>query len=128
MVITIHDCFKFLMVVYHHEVTSQQYIDNINRFRQGTADADHLVDRLDLRSRPQTERASGAHTPRAGPIHLRKKLGEGAFGVVTHFWDVSTGDEYALKEPSNNAIKKNKVDIDAWKKEAHVMGQISHVS
>lgn len=128
IIIKIHKDFKFLLVVYHHEITSEQYIDSVNGFRQGTSDADHLFDRLDLRSRPQTERTSRTHTPGSGPIHLRKKLGQGAFGVVNHCWDVSTGDEYALKEPSEKAIKKNKVDVSAWKKEARVMGRISHVS
>lgn len=128
IVIKLHKNFKFLMIVYHHEITSQHYIDNVHRFRQGTADAGLLVDRLVLRSRPQTEHASGAHTPGSGPIHIRKKLGEGSFGVVTHCWNVSTGDEYALKEPSENSIKKNKVDVNSWKKEARIMGQISHVS
>ncbi len=128
IVITIHEFFRLLVVVYRHEIRSQWYIDNVNQFRQGTADADHLVNQLDLRSRPHTVRASGTHTPGAGPIHLRKKLGEGGFGVVTHFWDVSTGDEYALKEPSEEAVKKHKVNVDAWKKEARIMGRISHVS
>ena len=128
IVIKMHKYFKFLMVVYHHEITSQQYIDNVYRFRQGTTDTDHLVDQLDLRSRPQTERASGAHTPGSGPIHLKKKVGRGAFGVVSHYWDVSTGDEFAVKEPSSDAIKKNRVDFNAWKKEARIMERISHVS
>jgi serine/threonine-protein kinase Chk2 len=91
IIIRIHKHLKFLMVVYQHDKTSQQYIDNINRFNQGTADAENLVNQLDLGSRLQTAHASGARTPGAGPIYLRKKLGEGAFGVVTHFWDVSTG-------------------------------------
>ncbi len=128
IVIQVHKNFKLSLVIYQHETTSQQYIDNVNRFRHGTTDADRLVDRLDLRSRPQTEYVSGAHTPGSGPIHLRKKVGEGAFGVVTHCWDVSTGVEYVLKEPSEKAIKKNRVDVNAWKKEARIMGQISHVS
>ena len=128
IVIKIHKDFKFLMVVYYHEITSPQYIDNVNRFRQGATDAVRLVDRLDLRSRPHTEYVSGAHTPGSGPIHLKKKVGEGAFGVVTHCWDVSTGVEYALKEPSEKAIKRNRVDVNAWKKEARIMRQISHVS
>jgi hypothetical protein len=84
IVININKNLKFQIVVAHHDITSPRYIDNVNRFRHGTANAENLFGRLDLRSRPQTERASGAHTPGTGPIVLRKKLGEGTFRVVTH--------------------------------------------
>ncbi|KAK3305052.1 protein kinase [Chaetomium strumarium] len=126
IVITISPNLKFQIVVAHHDITSQQYIDNVNRFRQGTADAENLLGRLEVRSRPQTERASGAHTPGTGPIVLRKKLGEGTFGVVTHLWNVSTADECALKEPSGQAIRERRVEVDAWRKEARIMGRVSH--
>ncbi|KAK4243398.1 kinase-like domain-containing protein [Corynascus novoguineensis] len=126
IVITINKNLKFQIVVARHDITSQRYIDNVNRFRQGTANAENLFGRLDLRSRPQTERASGAHTPGTGPIVLRKKLGEGTFGVVTHLWDVSTADEYALKEPSERAVRENRVRVDAWRKEAGIMSRLSH--
>ena len=35
---------------------------------------------------------SRADALEAGPVLLRKKLGEGSFGVVTHVWNASTGD------------------------------------
>ncbi|AEO61522.1 hypothetical protein MYCTH_2311751 [Thermothelomyces thermophilus ATCC 42464] len=104
IVINVNKDLKFQIVVARHDITSPQYIDNVNRFRQGMADAGNLLGRLDLRSRPQTERASGAHTPGTGPIFLKKKLGEGTFGVVTHLWNVSTAEECAVKEPSARAI------------------------
>ncbi len=128
IVINANNHLKFQIVVAHHDITSQLYIDNVNRFRQGTVSADNLFGRLDLGSRPPTERASGAHTPGTGAIVLRKKLGEGSFGVVTHVWNVSNADEYALKQPSVKAIQKRRVDVDAWEKEARIMGRISHVS
>ncbi|KAH6614517.1 protein kinase [Chaetomium sp. MPI-SDFR-AT-0129] len=126
IVITISPSLKFQIVVAHHDITSQQYIDNVNRFRQGTADAENLLGRLEVRSRPQTERATGTHTPGIGPILLRKKLGEGTFGVVTHLWNVSTAGECALKEPSEQAIRVRRVEVDAWRKEAQIMGRVSH--
>ncbi|KAK3336978.1 kinase-like domain-containing protein [Cercophora scortea] len=126
IVITINENLKFQMVVAHHDITSPQYIDNVNRFRQGTANAENLLGLLDLRRRPQTERASGTHTPGNGPIVLKKKLGEGSFGVVTHLWNVSTADECALKKPSKRAIREKMVEVDAWRKEAHIMGRVSH--
>ncbi|KAL2256261.1 hypothetical protein VTK26DRAFT_1918 [Humicola hyalothermophila] len=106
IVITINENLKFQIVVARHDINSPQYIDNVNRFRQGTANAENLFRRLDLHSRPQTERASRAHTPGTGPIVLRKKLGEGTFGVVTYLWDVSTAEECALKELSRRAIRE----------------------
>jgi hypothetical protein len=128
VVINVNESLKFQIVVSHHDITSEQYVDNINRFRQGVASMDNLLGQLDLRSRPQTERASGAQTPGTGPIVLKKVLGMGAYGVVSHVWDVSTGEEHALKEPSMKAVRAGKVEDDMWKKEARIMGQISHVS
>ncbi|KAB5572203.1 kinase-like domain-containing protein [Coniochaeta sp. 2T2.1] len=126
VVINVNTSLKFQIVVSHHDTTSEQYVDNVNRFRQGVASMDNLLGQLYLRSRPQTERASGEETPGTGPIVLKKVLGEGAFGVVSHIWDVSTGEEHALKEPSMKAIRAGKVEYDMWKKEARIMGQISH--
>ncbi|KAH8889939.1 kinase-like protein [Thozetella sp. PMI_491] len=115
---------KFQIVVSHHDVNSQLYMDNVDQFRQGTVDTENLFGRLDLP--PETERPTGTHTPGTGAIFLRKKLGEGSFGVVTHFWNVSTGEEYALKQPSQRAIKDKDVDIGAWRSEADIMRRITH--
>ena len=128
VVINVNTSLKFQIVVSRHDITSQQYVNDVNRFRQGIADMDNLLDQLDLRSRPQTQRPSGAQTPGTGPIVLKKVLGEGAYGVVSHVWDVSTGEEHALKEPSAKAIRAGKVQDDMWKKEARIMGRITHVS
>jgi serine/threonine protein kinase len=70
---------------------------------------------------------TGAHTPGTGEIHLTKKIGEGAFGVATHSWNVSTGEEYVIKEPFAEVAWKRGV-IKKWKYEAHIMGLIKHVS
>ncbi|KAK3302817.1 kinase-like domain-containing protein, partial [Chaetomium strumarium] len=126
IVICVHESLKFQIVVTDHDITSPPYIDNVKRFRQGMANAESLFGRLDLRSRPHTERASQAHTPGTGPIVLRKKLGEGTFGVVTRLWDVSTAAECALKEPSERATRNGWVNLDAWRKEARIMGLVSH--
>lgn len=126
IVIHVNEDLKLQIVMSRYDKTSQLHIDNVNRFHQGTADAEDLHE-LNLRSRLQTERASGAQTPSTRPIVLRKRLGKGGFGIVTHLWDVSTGNEYALKEPTKDAIRNKEVDIRAWKREADVMRQISHV-
>jgi hypothetical protein len=59
---------------------------------------------------------------------VKVRLGEGAFGVVSRVWDVSTGYAYALKEPSDKAIRTGMVDFKAWQKEAENLSRISHVS
>ena len=41
--------------------------------------------------------------------------------------NVSTGEEYALKEPSAKAIRERRVVVADWEYENHIMSQISHV-
>ncbi|KAH8656455.1 protein kinase [Ilyonectria robusta] len=125
IIITVEDTISFQIVVPFHDVSSPVYMDKVNRFNQGTATAEGLLDDLGV-SNPDTRLATGAHTPGAGEIYLRKKLGEGAFGTVTHLWNVSTGDERVIKAPSRKAIRKGLVDPNSWRREARIMGQISH--
>ncbi|KJZ68024.1 hypothetical protein HIM_12583 [Hirsutella minnesotensis 3608] len=125
IIITVHETISFQIVVAHQNIKSQAYIDKVDRFCRGTATAEDLLDDLNFPGRG-TERSTGAHTPATEEIHLRRKLGEGSFGVVTHFWNVSDGSEYALKEPPAKAIRKQRVNIDAWAKEAGIMKQLSH--
>ncbi|GAB1312197.1 hypothetical protein MFIFM68171_02407 [Madurella fahalii] len=105
IVIELYRFLKFQIVVSDYDTTSPHYIDNVNWFRQGVMSMDDLFCHLGLPSRLPTEPPSGVHTPGTGAIYLKKKLGEGAFGVVTHYWDVSDGDEYAIKQPSTKAIR-----------------------
>ncbi|KAL3962949.1 hypothetical protein ACCO45_004472 [Purpureocillium lilacinum] len=123
----IHSTVEFQVVAAKHDVNSQEYIGKVYWFRQGTATAEDLFRDLDVPQRPDTELPTGAHTPGRGEIHLRREIGEGSYGVVTHFWNVSDGSEYALKEPTARAIRKRQVNYDEWRREARLMGQISHV-
>lgn len=127
ILIKIHRTVEFQVVAAHHNVDSPEYIAKVRQFRQGTATAEDLFRDLDVPQRPDTELPTGSHTPGRGEIHLRKEIGEGSYGVVTHFWNVSDGSEYALKEPTARAIRKRQVNYDEWRKEARLMGQISHV-
>lgn len=43
---------------------------------------------------------------------------------MKRYWDVSSGLEYAYKEPAD----KDRFKADVWKQEALIMSQISHVS
>ena len=126
--VTSHTQFK--IVVPPHDIMAQDYIDRVNRFRQGAADPEYLFASLALQSAPGTQPSTGKHTPSrlSGPVLYKKKLGEGVFGIVTYIWNATTGEEYAMKEPLVKVIRSGQVIIKDWKKEAQVMENISHVS
>jgi hypothetical protein len=44
--------------------------------------------------------------------------------VVTHWWNVSTGEEWALKEVKD----PRNIERRRWELEVQIMGEISHVS
>ncbi|KAF1994018.1 kinase-like protein [Amniculicola lignicola CBS 123094] len=119
---------QFKVVVPPRDITSQDYIDRVARFRQGTADPEDLFASLVLRSALGTQPPTGTHTaPKlSDPALVKKTLGKGAFGIVTYVWNATTGEEYALKEPLEKFIQSGKVITEDWKREAQVMGYISH--
>lgn len=123
IIITVPYAVAFQIVILPHDIRSSEYVDSVNRFRQGTATTEDLLDDLGL-SYPPTR---GAQTPGTGEISLRKKLGEGAYGVVTHLWNVSTGEERVVKTPSPKAMANGQLNHRAWEREAYIMGLISHV-
>ncbi|KAF2843845.1 kinase-like protein, partial [Plenodomus tracheiphilus IPT5] len=127
-VLNITGSVQFKVVVPPRDITSQEYIDRVARFRQGTADPTDLLNSLVLRSAQGTQPPTGTHTaPKlSDPALVKKKLGEGAFGVVTYVWNATTGEEYALKEPLEKFIKSDQVKMKNWRKEANVMGRICH--
>ena len=104
--------------------SSHAVVDSINNFlRQRPPES--LFAGLDLYVPPRTEAATGAHTPNSGPILLNiKELGRGAFGVATHCWDVSTGREFARKQPLKPLCEEGR---RAWREEAKLLSKLSHV-
>ncbi len=117
---------NFRIVVPKDIINSHLYQANIDRFLQHIKANDELpIGRLGVQSTRSTAPPSGAHTPNQGPLRLKQAtLGKGTFAVVRCYWDVSSGVEYAYKEPCN---KKN-FDRKMWEKEANIMSQVSHVS
>ena len=119
---------QFRIVVPAHDTSSKTYLDNVARFRLGTAPAEDLFRDLQL-ARVKTELATpteGAYTPGAGTsnsIFWKKELGKGVFAVVYYAFDVTTQEEYALKEPLTERF-----DSKMWLKEYKLMRDISHVS
>ncbi|EJT69019.1 CAMK protein kinase [Gaeumannomyces tritici R3-111a-1] len=87
---------------------SPAYIEKVDRFFQNAPATEDLLSSLDIASRPVTERPTGTHTPDTGPIHLPPER------------------SMPLKEPSEEAHRRGRVRINAWRNEAHIMNLISH--
>lgn len=121
IIINLQDTVKFQVVTNYHNIASQAYSDNIRQFWEDMSIVPELFGGLGIARGPETELPTGAQTPSKGEIYLRKELGRGGFGVVTHLWNVSNGVEYALKEPLRYPWKA------IWEKEARIMEQVSHV-
>ncbi|KAK9438289.1 CAMK family protein kinase [Metarhizium brunneum] len=105
IIIKVDDHVQCQVVAAEHDITCQSYIDNVNKFCQGRATAEDLIHDLDI-FRRDTELPTGAHTPGQGPIYVKKKIGKGGFGVAMHCWNVSTGNEFVIKTPSKEVVKK----------------------
>ena len=125
-IINVNDSVLFQIVVPDYNIESPEYIDRVNLFCQGRSTAEELLDDLcvDL---PITQTYTDTHTSRTDDIFLCKVLGEGSFGVVTHYWNVSNGREYALKTPTTQAIRTDKFRLGDWEREAAIMRPLSHV-
>ncbi|EGX92694.1 serine/threonine protein kinase, putative [Cordyceps militaris CM01] len=122
IIITIPDTVSLQIVVQPQNIESPAYVNGVRRFKQGAATTDALLNELGL-SNPPTR---GTQTPASGEIYLKRKIGRGTFGVVRCFWNVSTGEERAVKTPHRSAIENGQVDHAAWAREARIMSLISH--
>ncbi|KAH8755346.1 kinase-like domain-containing protein [Diaporthe sp. PMI_573] len=121
-IVQLHENLMFRIVVARHDITSPVYANNVERFHQGEANPKDLLRGLGLQSGPETERNTGTHTPARQPILIPLGwIGKGGFGVVTRHWNVSTGEEFACKQPVDR-----KYDRGAWEKEINIMRGISH--
>ncbi|KAI1172979.1 kinase-like protein [Nemania sp. FL0916] len=116
---------EFEVFVNKEASNSSLYLQNVRRFCHGVATEGNLVDQLNIQSRRSTFSNSMAGTPDAKPILLTgRQLGHGAFGLVNYQWDVSTGKEYAVKEPICDQLSAH--DRAAWKREIDIMKTVSH--
>ncbi|KAL7935635.1 putative serine/threonine protein kinase [Trichoderma chlorosporum] len=114
------------LVVPHHDIKSQQYIDNVAKFRKGTGDIEDLAQLLEVQNYPATELPTQGRTQESlsipsRPIYLKKAvLGEGTYGIVTHVYNVTNAEESALKEP------KGKFTLQGWENEVDIISAIPH--
>ncbi|KAL8902415.1 MAG: hypothetical protein Q9207_004736 [Kuettlingeria erythrocarpa] len=126
IVVKVTQFVQFQLVIPRHDSGSKSYQDKVDRFCAGTADVEQLLDldRVGLLSRVRTIDPSGVQTPASQPaeaVTLRKKIGRGGFGVVYRVWNVSTGEQFALKKPKK--LLYNGAD---WEKEIVIMERIDH--
>ncbi|KAK8142786.1 hypothetical protein G3M48_008265 [Beauveria asiatica] len=121
IMIRIHKTIWFRLIVAHQDTQSPFYVASADRYCAGQATTQDLFQAVNLRTRLDTQRPSGAHTPGVGLVCLDKEIGRGGFAVVTHHWNVSTGNEYVVKQP----LRVRNIDRQAWENEAHIMSLIS---
>lgn len=123
IIIKVHDDVQFQLVFNEHNAKSESYNAQVKEYCDGNATAEELFNDLHLPLRPDTEMPTGVHTPHASPIYLKKEIGRGGYGVVTHCWNVSSGEEHVLKQPSTKAMYNSA----KWLEEADILSRISHV-
>lgn len=124
IILILHNTLKFQIVVTCHDTYSAQYREKVAQFATRVAnDADDIsLGGLGFQSLGSTATASGAQTTSTGAILLNNgELGRGAQAVVIRVWDVSTGLEYASKEPlSQRAHRRLRDEVELLKHIQHV--------
>lgn len=121
IVIQLTGSVKFRIVVSTQDTESEHYVKKVEKFRRGSGSTEDLFQKLAMP--PDTEHPTGTHTPGSEAIFLKEHIGRGTFGSVTHLWNVSTGEEKVIKEPSGD-----KYDSNDWKREAEILKRVNHVS
>ncbi|KAM3563273.1 hypothetical protein MY1884_001318 [Beauveria asiatica] len=105
---------QFKVKVPKRDFSSPDYVEKVNRFRQGVADPAKLLDSVKIRTEGGTQVQTGQQSPLDGQksrlegVFHTKELGKGSFGLVEYFWNVTTRDEFVVKTPN----KDTAIDID----------------
>ncbi|KAL8927683.1 MAG: hypothetical protein Q9172_001243 [Xanthocarpia lactea] len=129
-ILNITDLLQFKVIVPDRDYACPEYVDKVNKFRTGTGDPENLFASLIIQSGQGTRLPSGQQTPltgpRSGPNFYKERIGNGAFGVVIYVWNLTTREEYVLKQPLAKLVKSRTISEKSWRKEAEIMGSISH--
>ena len=122
---------QFKVILPLREYTSPEYIERVRKFRLGTEDPENLFASLIIQKAQSTRLPSGQETPsisgRSRPILYRKKIDKGVYGEVIYVWNLTTREEYVVKQPLAKLIKSRTFGEKKWKREAEIMRSISHV-
>ncbi|KAK2749417.1 hypothetical protein FQN57_006351 [Myotisia sp. PD_48] len=108
-----------------HENCQAEYNAKVMSYLNDSSDPTMALGALDI----PTADPSLPFSPNQGPIYYPiKTLGRGGFGIVQLVRDVSTGVQYASKEPLllNEGADTRKFLSNEMKKEVDVMKQLSH--
>ncbi|KAK5997509.1 Serine/threonine-protein kinase Chk2-like protein [Cladobotryum mycophilum] len=129
VVLQFNESLKFRIAVPRRDIASQAYIDQVDWFRHRTSDSHDIFASLRLQNRTQTFaalRQYDASTPRlsTAQVLLTRPIGEGTYGEVIHVWNASTGEQYALKKPCQQA---DELGVDVWRSEAQILAGLKHV-
>ncbi len=131
-ILNITDRIQFMVIVPDHDYACPGYVDKVNKFRTGTGDPENLFASLIIQSGQSTRLPSGQQTPsrgpRSGPGFYKQRIGNGAFGVVIFVWNLTTREEYVVKQPLPKLINSRTFSEKTWRKEVEIMESISHVS
>ncbi|KAI5923471.1 kinase-like domain-containing protein [Camillea tinctor] len=100
--------------------SSSTYIKNIERFLHGNTEIEEGRVGNGFQLNYDTHHPEIVSRRRRLAID-QKPICQGAFGIVTRAWDVSTGQEYARKTP----ISKRS-DDKLWKNEINLMRRVKH--
>ncbi|KAL8678787.1 MAG: hypothetical protein Q9186_004897 [Xanthomendoza sp. 1 TL-2023] len=129
-ILNITDLVQFKVILPHRDYTSPEWMEKVRKFRLGMEDPENLFASLIIQSAQGTQLPSGQQTlskdSRSRPMLLKKRIGEGTFGVVTYVWNMATREEYVAKRPLDKLIKSRNFSEKTWRKEAQIMHSISH--
>ncbi|KAM3514900.1 hypothetical protein MY11210_001505 [Beauveria gryllotalpidicola] len=125
-ILDISEDVKFKVKVPKRDFSSPDYVEKVNKFRQGTADPEKLLASLKIPTVGGTLVHTGQQSPSDGQksegVFHTKELGRGSFGVVQYYWNVTTRDEFVVKTPTSHMA----IDRDSWKREASILKKLSH--
>lgn len=110
---------RLRIVPVDHAIDSSNYLKKTHQFRGGCKEAAGLLNA----QRYNQHMSAGAKTKTEDPIFVQSRVGEGAFGKATHYWNVSSGEVYVVK----TSTEKNP-DRDLWRQETTALLRSKHVS
>lgn len=114
---------RFLVKIPRRNPLSSAYRAQVDCFRQSASLNPNFADLQLSRSRPDTRRPTGSHTPTTNPIRIKHELGRGSFGVVYKVWDATTGQLWAEKNALGESFSRSD-----WKREIDIIRGLNHVS
>ncbi|OAA69005.1 protein kinase [Cordyceps fumosorosea ARSEF 2679] len=105
------------------DLARNEYAHKVESFRRGSGASQALFQAVNRRLRRRFTN-NGAASLSRDPIYREALLAVGGCGTATYVWDVSTGQEMVVKEPTNAYVPGN--DEHRWKAEAESMQRLCH--